>query len=296
MFLVLALLLLIFLPNPWNLAAALVSLVLFGVEVLFWNRRVRRIKVRTGVEDLIGATGQVATALAPSGQIKVRGELWEAHSATPLKPGDRVRVLSVDDLRLEVAPDEEGSTGAARATGAALLAVVALLVLAGCGGDDESSSEAYADDVCSSVNTWVEDVEGAIGSIRESGLSTTKSEIETAVQDVASATTNLTEDLRNLGAPDTEAGDQAKSELEDFGNEVERQIETVQTAVASGTSVVSIAATVSTALSQVLAAAQSTYQELQNLPEAGDELQEAFEDSDECDALKEQLDEARSGS
>jgi len=296
MFLLLAVPLLIFLPDPWNLVAALVSVVLFAIEVLFWDRRVRRTKVRTGVEDLIGATGEVATTLAPSGQIRVRGELWEAHSATPLKPGARVRVLAVDDLRLEVAPDEDQSAGASHATGAALLAVVALLVLAGCGGgDDESSSEAYANDVCTSMNTWVEDVQGAIGSVRESGLSTTKSQIETAVQDVASATTNLTEDLRNLGAPDTEAGSEARDELQDFGNEVERQIETVQTAIASETSVVAIAATVSTALSQTLTAAQETYQQLQGL-DASEELREAFEDSDACDTLREQLDQAGSGS
>jgi hypothetical protein len=149
--------------------------------------------------------------------------------------------------------------------------------------------------VCSSVNTWVEDVEGVIGSIRESGLSTTKSQLETSVQDVASATTNLTEDLRNLGAPDTEAGSQAKSEVQEFGNELERQIETVQNAVASSASVVSIAATVSTALSAALTAAEATYQELVSL-DASEELRDAFEGSDECDSLKEQLDQARSGS
>ena len=294
MFLLLAVLLLIFLPDPWNLVFGLVSAVLGGIEVLFWDRRVRRTKVRTGVEDLVGATGEAATTLAPSGQIKVRGELWEAHSDTPLQPGARVRVLAVDDLRLEVAPDEEPSAGASRATGAALLAVVAVLGVAGCGGDDESSSEAYANDVCSSVNTWVEDVQGAIGSIRESGLSTTQSEIDTAVQDVASATTNLTEDLRNLGAPDTEAGDQAKSDVQELGNELERQIETVQTAVASGGSVVSIASTVSTALSQALTAVQTTFQELRNL-DASEELREAFEDSDDCNSLQEQLSQADSG-
>jgi membrane protein implicated in regulation of membrane protease activity len=105
MFLLLALLLLIFLPSPWNLIGALVSLVLFVLEVLYWQRRMRGRKVRTGIENLVGATGEVTERLAPVGQIRVLGELWEARSTSALDPGTAVRVVAVRGLTLDVEPD-----------------------------------------------------------------------------------------------------------------------------------------------------------------------------------------------
>jgi membrane-bound serine protease (ClpP class) len=102
MFLLLALLLLIFLPSPWNVIGALAT-VSFGVfEVVYWQRRMRRTKVQTGVENLVGATGEVAERLASSGQIRVLGELWRARSSSELPPGSRVRVVAVHGLTLEV--------------------------------------------------------------------------------------------------------------------------------------------------------------------------------------------------
>ena len=76
----------------------------------------RRGKVQTGVEQLVGATGEVSERLAPSGQVRVLGELWEARSSSELPPGTRVRVVAVDGLMLEVeAVDEASSTNGSAA-------------------------------------------------------------------------------------------------------------------------------------------------------------------------------------
>jgi membrane-bound ClpP family serine protease len=102
MLLLLALLLLIFLPSPWNVIGGLAT-VSFGVfEVVYWQRRMRRAKVQTGVENLVGATGEVTERLAPSGKIRVLGELWQARSGSELPPGSHVRVVAVHGLTLEV--------------------------------------------------------------------------------------------------------------------------------------------------------------------------------------------------
>jgi membrane protein implicated in regulation of membrane protease activity len=106
-FLLLALLLLIFLPSPWNLVGALVSLAVFVLEVAYWQRQMRGRKVQTGVENLVGAVGKVVEPLAPIGQIRVHGELWEARSTRTVPSGTAVRVVAVDGLRLEVEPDPE---------------------------------------------------------------------------------------------------------------------------------------------------------------------------------------------
>ena len=112
MFLLLAIVLLIFLPSPWNFFAGFASIVLFVLEAAYWQRRVRPQKAQTGVQRLVGATGVVSERLAPSGQIRVQGEIWEARSASDLPAGSRVRVTAVDGLTLEVEPvDEEAMNG-----------------------------------------------------------------------------------------------------------------------------------------------------------------------------------------
>jgi membrane-bound serine protease (ClpP class) len=112
MLLLLALLLLIFLPSPWNVIGG-VATVSFGVfEVVYWQRRMRRVKVQTGLENLVGATGEVTERLAPSGQIRVLGELWQARSSLELPPGSSVRVVAVHGLTLEVETAEDAPTSA----------------------------------------------------------------------------------------------------------------------------------------------------------------------------------------
>jgi membrane protein implicated in regulation of membrane protease activity len=107
MFLLLALLLLIFVPSPWNVIGAVVTGAIGLVEVAYWQRRMRREKVQTGVENLVGATGEAAERLAPSGHVRVLGELWEANSSSELPRGARVRVVEVRGLVLEVENAED---------------------------------------------------------------------------------------------------------------------------------------------------------------------------------------------
>ena len=109
MFLLLALLLFIVLPSPWNVVGGVASLVLGVLEVTFWQRRMRRQKVQPGVGQLVGATGEAAERLDPSGHVRILGELWEARSSTELPPGARVRVVAVDGLTLEVEPVDEAA-------------------------------------------------------------------------------------------------------------------------------------------------------------------------------------------
>jgi len=65
-----------------------------------------------GREWMIGEEGVARTAVAPDGTVDVRDAPWRARTnrATPIAPGDPVRVASIDGLVLEVEP----LTGAAR--------------------------------------------------------------------------------------------------------------------------------------------------------------------------------------
>jgi membrane protein implicated in regulation of membrane protease activity len=289
MFLVLALLLLIFLPYPWNLAGALASSLVGAVEVLFWERRMRSKPVRTGHEALVGATGEAVAPLAPLGQVRVKGELWQAHSSTPIERGARVEVVAIDDLRLEVRPADSGS-GRPRAAGSAGLTVLLVLALAGCGGDDASASEDYADGVCMSLSTWVTEVQETVQSLTDAGLATSREDLQASWDETKDATETLVNDLEQLGPPETEDGEQVKSELDALVTELTQQVDAIEQALNSGGGVTAVAAEVSTAISAAANAVETTYQDLRELDPAG-ELREAFEDSDDCDALEEQLDE-----
>jgi membrane protein implicated in regulation of membrane protease activity len=293
MFLVLALLLLIFLPSPWNVGAAIVSLLLFVLEVGYWHRRVRGRKVQTGVENLVGATGKVTTPLSPIGQIRVHGELWEARSPTPLDPGARVRVVAVDGLTLEVSPLNGASSAVAGGFGSLAVAIVTAFVLVGCGGSNENASESYANDVCSSFNTWVSSLTETTNTLKDEGLSISKDDIRTALDDAGAATDLLVTNVKDAGPPESEDGDKAKSELETLGNQLKHQVDVVKDAVASNQSALSLVSTLTTAISTAASDVEATFNELDNLDPAG-ELSDAFKNSDDCKTLRDDIKNLRS--
>jgi membrane-bound serine protease (ClpP class) len=90
-----------------NLITALVVSVPIGVIAVFLMTLVLRAhkeRVMTGVEAMLGEIGVARTALAPEGKVFVHGELWNAVAPTPVEEGARVRVKSVDGLKLTVEP------------------------------------------------------------------------------------------------------------------------------------------------------------------------------------------------
>jgi membrane-bound serine protease (ClpP class) len=99
------------LPPPWSIAVVVVAAGVEAFEITLWRRLLRN-RVRTGAEALAGMTAEVVDDLDPDGRVRVRGELWNASSARPVKAGERVVVRQVDGLRLQVEP----SVGEAAAT------------------------------------------------------------------------------------------------------------------------------------------------------------------------------------
>ena len=102
MFLILGIVLLIFLPSPWNLVAFTVCLVLFFGELLFWNRTMRGRRKVVGAETLVGQEAEVIAPCRPTGQVRIGGEIWEARCDAGADTGDTVRVVEVRGLTLLV--------------------------------------------------------------------------------------------------------------------------------------------------------------------------------------------------
>jgi membrane-bound serine protease (ClpP class) len=90
------------LPPGWGLAIVVVAMVVEVAEVGFWIRFLRRYRVTTGAEGLIGATAEVIESCDPSGRVRLRGEIWHARCPAGASVGERVTVTGVDGLTLEV--------------------------------------------------------------------------------------------------------------------------------------------------------------------------------------------------
>jgi membrane-bound serine protease (ClpP class) len=96
------------LPSPWNVAVVAgaavweLSTALFG---LWWSQR-REAKV--GMEALLGREVEVRRACRPKGEVRVRGEIWQAHCEAGADAGDQVRIVGLDGLTLLVEPVRPG--------------------------------------------------------------------------------------------------------------------------------------------------------------------------------------------
>lgn len=94
------------------MGGALITLgILSGITFYFVTRKVleahRNDRVRTGTEEMIGASAEARSSIDPEGRVWVEGALWRARlaeGATPIRLGDRVTVEAVDGLTLVVRP------------------------------------------------------------------------------------------------------------------------------------------------------------------------------------------------
>ncbi|MBV9506457.1 MAG: nodulation protein NfeD [Acidobacteriia bacterium] len=96
----------------WGTAVGLaLPFSLITIFLLSLAVQARRNKVATGVEAMIGETGTAVTPLSPEGQVFVHGEYWNAVAERPLSAGARVRVSSIQNLKLTVEPVADAKGG-----------------------------------------------------------------------------------------------------------------------------------------------------------------------------------------
>jgi membrane-bound serine protease (ClpP class) len=87
---------------PVGIASALFIFFVGGMAV-----KARRRPVMSGREELIGSSGEVLEGFdGKDGLARVHGEIWRARCKQPLAKGQRVRVISMDGLILDVEPEE----------------------------------------------------------------------------------------------------------------------------------------------------------------------------------------------
>jgi membrane-bound serine protease (ClpP class) len=80
-----------------------------GVAMLItvtYLARSRRVPVATGAEQLLRETAVALADFSQSGPVQIVGERWTAVTRVPVRRGQRLRVLAVRGLTLDVAPEE----------------------------------------------------------------------------------------------------------------------------------------------------------------------------------------------
>src|SRR3954462_1387295 len=145
----------------------------------------------------------------------------------------------------------------------AILVLAAAIVAAGCGGGSSSSSgnsgtessataaDDWANSVCGAFVAWNNSITDAGQGIRDNP---SEEGIKTAGEQIQSATQTLADDLRGLGKPDTESGQQAKDTIDQLATNLDTSMQKITDAIdnASGASgLVTAGSTIATTLTEM---------------------------------------------
>jgi membrane-bound serine protease (ClpP class) len=98
----------------WIILMMSVAVALFMLSGMTAMLRARFSTPTIGRESMIGQMGEATTGIDPEGMVDLRGGTWRARTnrATPIPAGERVRVVAVDGLLLEVEPETGGAKDA----------------------------------------------------------------------------------------------------------------------------------------------------------------------------------------
>ena len=98
-----------YLESPWRYIVIAVLAAWEGFEIFLFLRW-RKVRAYTGVEALVGAKGRATTTCRPDGQVRVKGQIWQAHCPAGVDKGQDVVIESVNGLKLLVAAARPGNS------------------------------------------------------------------------------------------------------------------------------------------------------------------------------------------
>lgn len=104
----LGLVLFLVLPVPVALPTYMI-VVVFSLLLYVAVYRALKLPVKTGQEGMVGATAVAVEPLDPEGTIRYGGELWRASSRQPIAPGEQVRIVGFEGMRVIVEPEGVGN-------------------------------------------------------------------------------------------------------------------------------------------------------------------------------------------
>jgi hypothetical protein len=173
--------------------------------------------------------------------------------------------------------------------GATLVLTAMLAILAaGCGGET-SAEEEWAGDICTAVGGWQDQVQKSTDEAREALQSPgagTLAAIDAEVREIIDATDELGNDLRELEPPDTEAGDQAKREVDTLASQLEATAANTRETfdnLPEDPSITDVANALEPLVPSIQSLIGSVSTTFAAVKESGSELKEGFDDADSCE-------------
>jgi len=89
------------------IAGATGATAVFFLFIVGKGLRAQRLRVETGSQGLMGRRAVVVVRLAPAGQVRLGGELWNATSESDVETGSQVVITGVEGLTLRVRLSKE---------------------------------------------------------------------------------------------------------------------------------------------------------------------------------------------
>jgi hypothetical protein len=175
-----------------------------------------------------------------------------------------------------------------------IVAIVAAVAIAKSRDDSKGNpnAAAWADSACTSISDW----KSSITSLADvSGGSLTKDSLQQKLEDADTATQKLVSDLKDLGPPDLEAGDQLKQQLNSDADNLQSSYDSLKSQAqealnaSSASAFLSALAALATPFQDLVNQINTTLDDLRSANVGADakaELQSAFDDSQSCQNLK----------
>ena len=173
-----------------------------------------------------------------------------------------------------------------------VLSAMLAIFAAGCGGGGTSAEEEWAGDICSAVSGWQDQVEQSTNDVREALQSPgagTVAAIEAEVQEIIDATEQVGNDLKDLEPPDTEAGDQAKQELDTLATQLESTAANTKETfdnLPDDAGLTELARALEPLLPSIQSLVASVSSTFTAVKESGSELEEGFNNADSCERYR----------
>jgi hypothetical protein len=172
-----------------------------------------------------------------------------------------------------------------------ILAVVIAAIAMRLSDDGPKSAEDWAGSVCTSLSDW----RGSITSLADvSGEPLTADSLREKLDDADAATSDLVTELRDLGPPDLEAGDQLEEQLDESTAQLQSSFDTLKESAEEAADappsefLQELAGLASdfAALQTQISTTVSTLQDADVAEESKAELQQAFADAPSCQSLE----------
>lgn len=183
------------------------------------------------------------------------------------------------------APAATGTTTAAEPA-AGTTTAVAPATVGTTAADDSAARTDWANSICGPLATWKAEV-AAVGTALATGQDLSQAALQDAAGKLETATATLTSSLKDVGAPPTPDGEEAKKQVDQLSDDLNSGVDKIKSDTANvsdaasfATAAAAVAATATTMAGQIT----STVSSLRSLDANGD-WEKAFSQAASCDSI-----------